>query len=478
MSVGRLARGWNWLRRNPVNHWCVLFVALAGIVTMHGNNANPYSRFAMLAAIAEDHSLAMDAYRDSTCDWSRTPDGRYYSNKAPGPALLAVPLYLPIDAAVVAHIPDRPTRDAQRMAWRNEILDILSLTLQAVPFAIVVMLAASALAKRGASRPAIQLAALAMLFGNTAALLMNMFYGHGMAALFTVAMVLALLDGRWALAGLLLGLNVLTDYGSALFAPVLAVMLFAQAPHDWRSLLSRGGRFALGGLGPLVAFLAYHAHCFGGPFTLPNKYQNPVFVEKTGRALWGVIDFFPSVHFSYELLFGNKRSLLVTQPWVLLLAVLLVSMLWRRSRWGAQRWAATGVVLPIAFGGLLLLFLMNASFGGWHGGVCPGPRYLSAALPAVGLALGLAYDTFPRLARLLLWAAVVPAVALFILIWSSDLGLWPQQEIWQRALDVLTGRMSDRTRGRLVLMLSAFALATATTLWRTHRARRDRFRTG
>jgi hypothetical protein len=468
-------RLWRWLRTNPVTHWCVLSVVLAATVSMHDNNANPYARFAMLAAIAEDHSFAMDAYRDTTCDWARTPDGHYYSNKAPGPALLATPLFLAIDAVVVGDAKDRAARDVRRMSARNDVLDILALVLQSIPFALVVMLAADRLVAMGASRAAVELAALAMLFGNSAALLMNMFYGHGMAALFTLALALALLDRRWAVAGLLFGLDVLTDYGSALFFPILLGILLAQQPRGGHATRSRLWRFALGGLAPLLVFMAYHQHCFGGPFTLPNKYQNPVFVETGGHALWGVIDFFPSAERTYQLLVGPKRSLLVTQPWVLLLGLLIARDLWRRRRWSTPRWPAAATVLPLAFGGLVLLFAMNASFGGWHGGVSPGPRYLSAALPVVGLALGLCYDLLPRTARVTLWLLLLPSLVLFVVVWSSDVAIWPQHEIWHRCWDVLARRMSDKTLGRLLWILAAFAATSGVAAIRAQLARRSRF---
>ena len=439
---------------------------------MHDNNANPYSRFALLEAIAEDHSLAIDAYRDTTCDWSKTPDGRFFSNKAPGPVLLALPFYLPVDAAVVAHAPDRKARDARRLKARDALLDYLAIVLQAVPFALLVMVAAGMLAARGASRPAIELAALAMLFGNTASMLMNMFYGHGLAAVLTLGLVLALLKRRMFLAGLLFGLDVLTDYGSALLLPILLALVLWPSRGNTVGRMRRLARVALGGLGPALLFVAYHLDCFGGPFTLPNKYQNPVFVEKGGRALWGVIDVLPDRHIAYELLFGAKRSLGVTQPWVLVLAGLLVLFVWRGLRWSEACAAAARVVLPMAFGGLLLLFVMNASFGGWHGGVCPGPRYLSAILPVVGLALGLCYDAFPKPARIGLWLAVVPAVVLFVIIWAGDVAIWPHHEIWRRCWETFFKFGLPKTYRRLSWILLAFAAAAFVAALRSRWGRR------
>ena len=470
MWLRRLARLRDRLGRNPVAHWCLLFVVLAVTIDNY-NNANPNSRYALMMAVAEDHSLALGPYWNSTCDWSRTPDGRYFSNKAPGPTLLALPLYLPVDALVVGAAKDRKERDARRLEARESILDYLSIALQAVPFAILVMVAAAMLAERGASRAAVELSAIAMLFGNTASLLMNTFFGHGVAAVLTLGLVLALLKQRMVLAGLLFGLGVLSDYGSALFFPILVLLALLPSQEDQRSGLRRLARFAAGGAGPLLVFAIYHALCFGGVFTLPNKFQNPVFVEKGSKALWGVIALVPDRHLTYELAFGPKRSLLVTQPWVLVLAGLLLVFVWKRRRWGHARWAAARTVLPLAFGGLLALFVMNASFGGWHGGVCPGPRYLSAILPVVGLALGLSYDTLPRWSRIGLWLAVLPSVVLFILVWAGNIDIWPHNEIWNTCRRAIFQVVKVSTMLRLAWLVVAFAICTGVALLRARWAK-------
>jgi hypothetical protein len=469
MWLSRLLGLWTRLRQNPVSHWCALFLVLSITVDNKINNANPYARYATLQAIAEDHSLAIDAYQNTTCDWARMPGGHYYSNKAPGPTLLAVPFHLPVDAVVVAHAQDRKERDVRRKEARDAILSYLAVTLQAIPFALLVLFAAQALERRGASRAAIQLAALAMLFGNTASLLMNMFFGHGLAAVLTLGIALAMLERRLFLAGFLFGLDVLTDYGSALLLPLLALLIVLPTADGVALRLRRLVRFGLGGLGPFVVFAAYHVHCFGGPFTLPNKYQNPVFVEPGARALWGVIDFVPSWPVAKALLFGSGRGLLYTQPWVLLALAVLVLWAWRL--W-ADRLSGMRVVVPFALGGFLLLFLMNASFGGWHGGVSPGPRYLSAILPVLGLALGLAYDKLPRPLRALAWLAVLPAIALFILIWAGDPAIWPNHEIWVRCKETFYKFGFVASYLRLTWILFAFAVAGVVALLRARWAAR------
>jgi len=459
-------RLWSRVRHNPVAHWCLLFLVLATTIDTN-NNDNPRSRYALLMSIAENHKLTIDAYWSTTCDWSRTPDGHYYSNKAPGPTLLALPLYLPLDALIVSHAKDRPTRDARRMEARETLLDFLSLALQAIPFALLVMVCAEMLAARGVSRPAIELSALAMLFGNTASMFMNTYFGHGVAVVLTLGIALALPKRRHALVGLLFGLDVLSDYGTALFLPILALLVCTTADMGWKAKFKGLLRFALGGLAPLAVFATYHTICFGGPLTLPNKFMNPVFVEKGGRALWGVIDFLPNSHAAYEILFGAHRGLLVTQPWVLLLVALLFLLAWRKAWWTDKHVPVEArTVLPLALGGLAVLLLMNASFGGWHGGVGPGLRYLSAILPVLGLALGLSYDAFPKPLRLALWLSVLPGLVIFAIVGAGDPAIWPQHSVWHRCHDTLFTFVKARTYLSLAWIVFAFAVTTVVAVLR------------
>jgi len=459
-------RLWNRVRQNPAAHWCLLFLVLATTIDTY-NNDNPHSRHALLMSIAEDHGLAIDAYRSTTCDWSRTPDGHFYSNKAPGPTLLALPIYLPLDALIVSNSKDRKMRDARRMEARESLLDFLSLALQAIPFALLVMVSAEMLAARGISRAAIEISAIAMLFGNTASMFMNTYFGHGVAAVLTLGIALALPKRRNALVGLLFGLDVLSDYGTALFLPILGVLVCMTAEPGWKPKFRGVLRFALGGLAPLVVFAAYHTLCFGGPLVLPNKFMNPVFVEKGGRALWGVIDFFPNSHAAYELLFGIRRGLLVTQPWIVLVATLLLLLAWQ-SRWWEEKHIAVEArtVFPLALGGFAVLFLMNASFGGWHGGVSPGPRYLSAILPVFGLALGLSYDAFPRPLRMALWLSVLPGLVIFAIVGAGDPAVWPQHEIWRRCYETLFEFAKAKTYLSLCWIVFAFAVTAVVAVLR------------
>jgi hypothetical protein len=71
---------------------------LLGVVTLlsfvyfyEGGGWNQNSRFDLLRAIVERHTLQIDAYHENTQDKAHF-QGHYYSDKAPGLVFLAVPI--------------------------------------------------------------------------------------------------------------------------------------------------------------------------------------------------------------------------------------------------------------------------------------------------------------------------------------------------------------------------------------------------
>lgn len=107
-------QGWlTRLARNPARDWAILFLAIQCLVSVEGYT-NAYSRWASLAAMVEDHSLHIDRYYQHTIDWARTPRGHYYSNKAPGPALLGYPLFWLMDRVSTRSATTREQRDRER----------------------------------------------------------------------------------------------------------------------------------------------------------------------------------------------------------------------------------------------------------------------------------------------------------------------------------------------------------------------------
>jgi len=407
--------------------WLVLLFVFVQCKLDLDGGMNATSRWAALAGFAENGNPQIDAYVGHTIDWARPADGHYYSNKAPGPMLLALPLFLASDRATTQGLSTASARNSARLAARAEVLSTLSIVLQALPYALLVMSVMAVLVERRVRADGLRFACVALLFGNTAALFMNTFFGHGLAAVWVLALWLSLYREKPLWVGISLGFAVLCDYGAALLALPTFVWLWQTHPKRWRPL----AWCALGGLGPLLAFALYHRYCFGGPFTLPNKFNNPAFIDVPTNEvnLWGVLRLVPPWRATKELLVGSERGLLWTQPWCLFGLFALAFVWWRQRHATCPNAQLFRRATLFAVTGFALVFWMNASFNGWNGGFTAGPRYLSIVFPPLALALGLGFAWLPSFLRQLLDLGLVAALLLWLLVFSVQVVLAPPEPI-------------------------------------------------
>lgn len=435
-------------------------IFLVGNLLVPGSSStNPQSRFATLCAMVEDHAFRIDHYHDWTIDWARTPDGHYYSNKAPGPMLLAYPVFWVVDKCLTFREPDRAGRDQVREARSALILQLLSFLFQVVPFTIIVLLALAWLEQCGASPPALHVSCVAMLFGNTASLFMNSYFGHAMAATCVLALGLGLLRRRYVWCGLAFGLALLADYSCAvLFPAFLAAVLIQEPRQNW---LRCAGQIALGGIAPGILWSLYHIACFGGPFTLPSRFQNPEFVDTSKSAILGIFNPVPDGTALVQLLFGFRRGVLFSQPWVLLLIVVLLFRRFLLPRLAVETRAQMLPLWRFVLPGFLLLLWMNASFGRWDAGYTPGPRYLSSVFPAFGLLAGIGYAGLSVNARRLLVIAVGGAVVYWMAVYSTTVLVPTEEAMWSYTLRQLISGPSHLPLECFGILLAAFAAQLA-----------------
>ncbi len=410
---------------------------------------NPGSRWALLCALSEEGRLAIDSYVNHTIDWSRTPEGHYYSNKAPGPALLAFPVFKLLDGWQTRGIADRAERDRIRYLQRGNNTRLLSFLFQVFPFFALVFWWLRRLERQGVSRDAVAGAAMALLLGNTACVFLNSFFGHGVTAVCALATLAAAVQGSVAAAAFFFGWALLCDYSAA----VLLLPLGLFWIPDFRASPARGLwflRLVVGAAVPAVLWIGYHQICFGGPFTIANAFQNPLFIEPDASRLGGILSL-PNPVVAWELLFGTARGLLWTQPWVLvMLAAPWLFPIDRAARF--------------AFVTFALLFAVNAAFNGWHGGDSAGPRYLAAGLALMGVALGLVWDGFSSPLRAALRFTVSVAVV-FQLVLFSVYRMPHYQPLWRFFRDELVGEKWATPVSRLALTLP-IALLLIYRTWR------------
>jgi len=419
-------------KETPYRKWILLFSLLLAIFSnRNGLNTNVLSRVSLLLALSEKHSFEISPWESLTIDWAKTPDGRYYSNKAPGPSFIAAPLFMllykPLHRLLIDPITDARKR---QVAWNNLmsfIMWVLCLVFQIFPFTWVVSRLALLMKSQSISNEGIFFFLTASMFGNTGDFYMNNFYGHGYAIVFSLAALCFTITMSWGYAGLALGLGVLGDYSSALLIPLIGIWILIRE----RSHLFKVGISVLKGLIiPFTLFAFYHWKCFGGFATLPQKFQNPLFVDsKKAFENFGVISWLPDFRVILELLFGPTRGILFTQPYILIFVVLILFKIFKNPK--RNTFSDDGQFLSIVS---ILFFLgllwMNAGFNGWHGGSAPGPRYLVSAFPCIALAGALNWNHWGAVLKKLLWISLVFSVVFFSLVLAAGQAPPESQSLW------------------------------------------------
>ncbi|MFT5127605.1 MAG: hypothetical protein ACI8W8_001211 [Rhodothermales bacterium] len=290
----------------------------------------------------------------NTGDWARYDD-HYFSNKAPGPALIGAAVYWPVyQLQRLIGIDSAEPKVALLNAYWIHILATV------LPMAIALLFAMPMFTELcDGDRKRGLLFTVTLYWGTLLWPFCTQYWGHPTAAAgVIVAFACAMRSGpRWAIGcGLSAGFAVLSEYSCGIVVVVLgALYLWRRQPCEIRN-------YVLGGLAPLLVFAWYHWICFGSPLTIANAYNNPVFMD--ADRVGGLFGGFSMEAFT-GITFRKKRGLFAYMPVLLLVFPALYFLPKRRS-------------LPIALASIACILgflLMNCTFNGWHGGASFGPRY-------------------------------------------------------------------------------------------------------
>ncbi|MEO8273335.1 MAG: hypothetical protein ABI620_04650 [Chloroflexota bacterium] len=322
---------------------------------------NEYSRYDLVRGLVEQGTNQIDSFHDNTGD-AAFYAGHWYSDKAPGTALLGVPVYalLRLSSGLTGN----------EVPGQVEAVQALAFVESGIPTALLVLLLVRFLAQFVGERWAVTVG-LAYGFGSIAFPFATMFFGHAAstAALFGSFYLLHRLKrepGRWTAvaAGGLAGLAVLIEIPVVL--GVAALLVYALS-------LGRGvaARFVAGGLPFAVILLAYNWLTFGSPFAIGYQYA-PAFEAQNQQGLVSIV--WPDLDTTLELLF-SPRGLIRLAPWFALAPVGLIALRRRELRFE--------LLLAVTICAAFLTYNSGAlnPFGGWT----PGPRYLLPALPFAAL---------------------------------------------------------------------------------------------
>ena len=246
-----------------------LFISYAYFYQGGGWNQN--SRFALVRAILERHTLSIDAYHDQTGDralWR----GHYYSDKAPGMSLLAL---VPVDVAraVSFSVGVEPGSEGG-VAWTSYVATVLTSGAFTVAAALCVLWLSLFW---GYSRGAAAFAATAYAVASPAWCYATLFMGHAVTAgSLAIAFAAAIGLGEsgaaprvrrlaW-LVGLFSGLAVATEF-PATVPMVFIVTLALLTVREVEAGAVRGvlARIVAGGAVLAIVLGAYNAAAFGSP---------------------------------------------------------------------------------------------------------------------------------------------------------------------------------------------------------------------
>jgi len=334
-----------------------LYALLALIVIPifpHFVSPNEMSRWATAASLVEHHTfeitpllplLGGNAFEDAS-----EVDGRVYSNKAPGAALLGLPAY-----AVARMIAGPPSAATMRMT-----ANVMRLLAATVPLLFLAWAMRKAAAQLGANPERAGVMVLALLFATP-------LFAYGLLN-FSHALTAAALFGAWTLlfvhrndyaAGALIGLATISEYPCAIAGIVLVACAWRRAP-----------RIIAGGLPFAIGLAVYNKLLFGSVFALSSgNERNAQFRSMAREGLFGIG--LPDPVTLLRLLFDPSRGLFLFAP---ILLVALVAMPRARRVLSAEAFLAL-VLVPIA------LVVFYSGYPNWHGGWSVGPRYLVPAIP-------------------------------------------------------------------------------------------------
>jgi hypothetical protein len=399
---------------------------LLGIVTFlsfayfyEGGGWNQNSRFDLLRAIVERHTLQIDAYHENTEDKVHFR-GHYYSDKAPGLVFLAVPFALSARPLlqIVGVDPESP---------RGEVA--LSYVVSACAVALPTALAGVCLfflgLRFGDGPGGAGFGTLAMCLGTPMWAYASLFWAHalvGACLVFAFASALKLRESKsanggflWALAvGVAAGWATVTEYPAA---PASAMLAFLALSEAWsRGRVARWRVVAGVGLGAgicLIVLLGYLHATFGG-FRPSYSYYDPnafSFMQQQGYL--GLT--YPHPDRLLKILFGCARGLFFASP----VALAAPFGLWK----GKARRTAVLVAAAIA----AYYFLFNASFYWWKAGLSFGPRYAGACIPLLCVGLAVVWGRAPVVWRRVLLGLSVYSVFVALMVVSTTSQL-PMQD--------------------------------------------------
>lgn len=377
----------------------VAFVSYAYFYEGGGWNQN--SRFDLVRAILDEHTLCIDSYHENTGD-KALYQGHYYSDKAPGQALLAVPA-----AAAARPLLRAVGVDPHSPRGLVATSYLASLFAVALPTALGCACLFLIALQLGSGQAAAAFAALAMGLATPIWPYATLFWAHALAGAcllfgFGAAVMLGssqspLAAWWWGLAvGLAAGWATVSEYPAAPASAILALLALVEVWRgDWTRRWPAAAGIAVGACASIAVLTAYQYAAFGSAFHLSYSYYQAGAFPWMRSGYLGLT--FPRLDVAFKLLFGCRRGLFVVAP-VGAVAIFGLRLLWKQKATHAAAIAAASIAA--------YYWLFNSAFIAWPGGWSYGPRYMGAGIPLLSVGLAPVWDRAGRA-----WRTVIAVLA-------------------------------------------------------------------
>jgi hypothetical protein len=393
----------------------ILLVGVAYATVIQSFSWNQTSHYDLIRSLDADRAT-IDPFQENTGD-KAFYKGHWYSARAPGLALFALPFY----DALRGLDAQRLARSSKAQRGEDEMIYFIGLWANVLP-GLLLLLLVGHLAER--LQPGYGAATAVILGLGTLTLpLSTLLFSHVFAALLTFAAFALMVwerDGPpnpWllGLAGLCVGYAGASEYPVFFAAVILGLYLLSRRDSlTPRLLLGRAGAYVLGGLIGIVPLLLYNHYAFHSWTHL--AYSN---IPRQQKGFFGIG--LPNPKVTATLLL-DSRGLLTLSP-VLAMGALGTWLLYRRGK--------RAEALTIA--GICLCYVgYNSGYYLPFGGGFMGPRFLTTMLPFLALPIGLALKRYPGPTIALAGASL--ATTIVATITHPLIGYETETVVWARYL--------------------------------------------